>query len=68
MSEKPDLSKLPSVDALLHRPTMIDMMVEYGRPLALEAIRVAIEEIRQKAISEHAKVPEIDAFMARAGA
>jgi L-seryl-tRNA(Ser) seleniumtransferase len=66
MSEKPDLSKLPSVDAVLHRPTMIDMMVEYGRPLALEAIRVAIEEIRQKALSEHAEVPEIDAFMARA--
>lgn len=66
MSEKPDLSKLPSVDLLLSRPTMMAMMVEYGRPLALEAIRTAIEEIRQKAISDHSQVPEIDAFMARA--
>ena len=66
MSEKPDLSKLPSVEALLQRPTMMDMMVEYGRPLALEAIRTAIEEIRQKAISDQEKVPEVDAFMALA--
>jgi L-seryl-tRNA(Ser) seleniumtransferase len=66
MSEKPDLSKLPSVEALLQRPTVMDMMVEYGRPLALEAIRTAIEEIRQKAISDHEQVPEIDAFLARA--
>lgn len=66
MDKKPDLSKLPSVDHLLQRPTMMDMMVEYGRPLALEAIRTAIEEIRQKAISNHEQVPEIDAFMARA--
>lgn len=66
MSDRPDLSKLPSVDLLLSRPTMMGMMVEYGRPLALEAIRTAIEEIRQKSISDHSDVPEIDAFMARA--
>ena len=66
MNDKPDLSKLPSVDSLLQHPTMMDLMLEYGRPLALEAIRTAIDQIRQQVIREGQQVPAADAFMALA--
>jgi L-seryl-tRNA(Ser) seleniumtransferase len=41
------LRDLPSVDQLLQIPQTQDWMATYGRPLTVEAIRCALDEVRQ---------------------
>lgn len=41
-----DLRNLPSIDKLLSTHTAAELIASYGRPLALDALRDALEEIR----------------------
>lgn len=43
-----DFSKLPSVDHLLGLPEVKDLIILYGRPLTLEAIRFNLQELREQ--------------------
>lgn len=44
-----DLSKIPSVDRLLKTEHAAQLISSYGRPLVLEAIRLVLEDLREKA-------------------
>ncbi|MBC8504551.1 MAG: L-seryl-tRNA(Sec) selenium transferase [Anaerolineales bacterium] len=41
-----DLRHLPSVDKLIQSSTGIDWIAEFGRPLAIDAIRVTLDDLR----------------------
>jgi L-seryl-tRNA(Ser) seleniumtransferase len=43
----PDLRSLPSVDQLLQNPAVGELVLKYGRPLTLEAVRGALSEVRE---------------------
>ena len=45
-----DLRYLPSVDKLLGTGTAQEMVARYGRPLTVEAIRVALEQVRTQVL------------------
>lgn len=51
------LRELPSVDRLLRLPVTIDLVAVYGRSLALEALRAALEQTRQAIQNGLALVP-----------
>lgn len=51
------LRDLPSVDQLLQTPQAAEWMVEYGRPLTVEAIRSALAELRAE-FSKRKTLPE----------
>jgi L-seryl-tRNA(Ser) seleniumtransferase len=52
----PTLRDLPSVEQLLQTPAIQDMLAGYGRPLILEAIRSALEQVRE-GFSSSASIP-----------
>jgi L-seryl-tRNA(Ser) seleniumtransferase len=54
------LRDLPSVDLLLQNPRAAKLVDDYGRPLTLEAIRSALAEIRQQALSHEAAGEELE--------
>jgi L-seryl-tRNA(Ser) seleniumtransferase len=61
-----DLRLLPSVDQLLQSPRAGGYIEQYGRPLALQSIRAALDEAR----SSHAangSIPAGEALLERAG-
>lgn len=45
----PDLRKLPSVDKLLNTPQAAVLILAYGRPLTLEALRWVLDAVRKRA-------------------
>jgi L-seryl-tRNA(Ser) seleniumtransferase len=51
-----DLRALPSVDSLINTPEAQACMATFGRPLTLEAIRAALEEVRT-AYPQRGKIP-----------
>ena len=57
MSEKTILSKLPSVDKLLHTQSAAELIAAYGRPLTLTAIRQVLEAIRRGVVEHDKTVP-----------
>ena len=57
-----DLRALPSVDKLLQKPEAGQWVNEFGRPLVLEAIRVALENVRS-AFSQTEKIPSESELM-----
>jgi L-seryl-tRNA(Ser) seleniumtransferase len=62
-----DLRSLPSVDQLLQTPQSLSWITSYGRPLALQAVRQVLEEVRSR-YPEDGRVPERMALMERAEA
>ncbi len=57
-----ELRRLPSVDRLLHTPQAELWINEYGRPLTLNAIRTALEQIRQDFKPDQPHIHEEDLF------
>jgi len=53
----PDLSKLPSIDHLLHQAGMEAMLDTYGRPLSIRAMRAVLDDIRQAAMTKETPLP-----------
>lgn len=53
----PDLSKLPAIDHLLKEKALLPILEMVGRPLTLDAVRVVLDEVRQKAIDENQPLP-----------
>jgi L-seryl-tRNA(Ser) seleniumtransferase len=62
-----DLRSLPSVDQLLQTPQSAGWIASYGRPLALQAVRQALEEARLR-YPEAGRVPERTVLLERAEA
>jgi L-seryl-tRNA(Ser) seleniumtransferase len=54
----PDLSQLPSIDRMLQREQIQDLIKIYGRPLSLEAIRAVLDKARQAALKENKPIPD----------
>jgi L-seryl-tRNA(Ser) seleniumtransferase len=61
---KNDLSRLPSVDALLKQPEGQTLVAEFGRDLTLQSIRSELELTRTK-VAEGETVPEVKAILKR---
>jgi len=49
----PDLRSLPSVDLILQTPQVVGLLTDYGRPLTIQAIRSAMDDIRQGYAEDH---------------
>ena len=64
-SQKSNLRGLPSVEQLLQNHLAADFIASYGRPLTLQAIRAALDEVRDR-VSEGspAIVPEANRLLA----
>lgn len=62
----PDLRALPSVDQLLQNEIIMELISAYGRPLALQAVRQSLSEVR-KNHSAVLEIPSIDNLVERAG-
>ena len=60
-----DLRYLPSVDKLLGTGTAQEMVARYGRPLTVEAIRVALEQVRTQVLDGQA-LPNQDVIIGQA--
>ncbi len=61
------LSSLPSVERILQSQGGTDLTTRYGRPLTLDAIREALDEIRGGLRAERESlIPEIEAIVTRA--
>ncbi len=61
------LKSIPSVEQLLQTPEARDLIATYGRPLALEALRSALDEVRARLkLDPHAAAPEADLILSRA--
>jgi L-seryl-tRNA(Ser) seleniumtransferase len=60
------LRNLPSVDQLLQQPRVTGWIVEYGRPLTLDALRRSLEQARE-GYSQSRQVPEVEALLRQAG-
>jgi len=56
LNSMPDLRSLPSVDLLLQDPLVLNWIETYGRPITVESIRVALDQVRQRFPSEQ-KIP-----------
>jgi L-seryl-tRNA(Ser) seleniumtransferase len=56
LNKMPDLRSLPSVDLLLQDPLVLTWIETYGRPITLEALRVTLDQVRQRYPSEQ-KIP-----------
>jgi L-seryl-tRNA(Ser) seleniumtransferase len=54
----PDLSNLPSIDQLLKNDQVQTLVLSFGRPLTLTAIRSVLENSRQEALEKGLDVPE----------
>lgn len=57
---KPDLSKIPSVDALLTTLEAEELINEFGRPLTLDAIRSILDELRKDIGDQDFAVPSTE--------
>ena len=61
------LRSLPSVDSLLQNPLGSGLIETFGRPLAVEAIRLVLSETRKKILSSTGATPtpivQIDFFI-----
>lgn len=62
----PDLRSLPSVEQLLQTPAAKEMIAAYGRPLSLEALRIALDQARRR-FPEEGDIPDREALLASAG-
>jgi len=62
---KADLRAIPSVDAILQSPTAESLITAFGRKLAIDAIRLSLDQIREKIISGH-PVPTNDVIIKEA--
>lgn len=62
-----DLRRLPPVDALLRTARAEAWTAEYGRPLALEAVRRALEEVRSR-YPDEPRIPAEAELLDRAAA
>ena len=60
-----DLRALPSVDRLLQSEQAEHLLPTYGRPLTLQAIRTALDEVRTR-FPRLAEIPDEAALLARA--
>ena len=64
---KPDLRNIPSVEQLLQTRLAAELIADFGRPLTLRAIRVVLDNIRQKLSSEKEDtIPERETIIERA--
>ncbi len=62
-----NLQAIPSVDQLLQTQSALDLIAVYGRPLTLNALRLALVEIRARLIADpQAAVPKNDLILADA--
>jgi len=61
----PSLRSLPSVEQMLKMPAAQDLAALYGRPLTLEAVRTAQDEIREN-YPQTGAVPDDQELLARA--
>lgn len=56
-----NLQTLPAIEQLLQTPRAADLIAAYGRPLTLEALRAALDEVRARLKAEpQAAAPEND--------
>jgi L-seryl-tRNA(Ser) seleniumtransferase len=60
MSRQSDLSSLPSVDALLNEPGVLDLVAANGRPLVVDAIRATLDQVRQAMLAGQARPGDAD--------
>jgi len=60
-----DLKNLPSIGELIQNEAALRMIATYGRPLALEAMRSAVDEARKRFPLEK-MIPETEALLERA--
>ncbi len=60
-----NLRDLPSVEQLLQTPRLVDAIAAFGRPLTVQAVRVALDGVRAAAKSG-ADLPSRDQIVARA--
>jgi L-seryl-tRNA(Ser) seleniumtransferase len=56
----PDLSQLPSIDRLLQNPGIQDIILSFGRPLTLNALRQILDTYRQAIIKDNQPLPTED--------
>jgi L-seryl-tRNA(Ser) seleniumtransferase len=62
-----DLRALPSVDKLLKTQTAAELIAEYGRPLALDALRAVLNEIRAAYAADNTKpIPPAETLLSLA--
>ena len=62
-----NLQAIPSVDQLLQTQSALDLIAVYGRPLTLNALRSALDEIRARLIADpQAAAPKNDRILADA--
>ncbi len=62
-----NLQAIPSVDQLLQTQSALDLIAVYGRPLTLNALRLALVEIRARLIADpQAAAPKNDLILADA--
>ncbi len=59
------LRSLPSVDQLLQNPVVISWIDEYGRPLTLDALRQALDEVRE-GYRTSKEIPSLDKLLEHA--
>ena len=63
-----NLQTLPSIEQLLQTPRAADLIAIYGRPLTLEALRAALDEVRGRLKADpQASAPENDLILFQAG-
>jgi L-seryl-tRNA(Ser) seleniumtransferase len=60
----PNLKSLPSVDQILNTNTVSDLLVSFGRPLTLQAVRTTLQEVRDN-FPENEIIPEKDKLIIR---
>ncbi len=61
-----NLRDLPSVEQLLQTPRLVELIATYGRPLALESVRVSLDEARASVRKGLDSTPSRDDLTARA--
>ena len=62
-----NLQAIPSVDQLLQTQSALDLIAVYGRPLTLNALRLALVEVRARLIADpQAAAPKNDLILADA--
>ena len=51
MTSHKDLRRLPSVNAVLDRPTVAELIVQYGRPVVTYAVRTVVDRARARVLN-----------------
>lgn len=63
-----NLRNLPSIDSLLNTHAAAELIASYGRPLALDALRAALDEIRTKYAAQTLdSIPPAETILTSAG-